>query len=232
MRLASAVAAPTSQLPAHNHNNRRNKRMRRLNLIGVGILAILALSGLASATAFAANPEFLPTTGQKFTITSGKGELVSGFAIKCNKDKGTGEITGAKTVTANVDFEECTVFGVAANSLGDPSKTILVKATGELCYINEAAKEVGVYFTPEPVHIEVPLVGELDVVSGTAVAKAEPINKKSKTGKQVFPSTAIASCGGKTAALKSEKQENGKPESATEVSTEEVTFEKEVEIMA
>lgn len=208
--------------------------MRQLKIIGVAVIAILALTAITAATASAALPEFLDGTvkGLKFTVKSGAGELISGFAIGCTSDKGSGEVTGAKTVSVTVTFEGCTVFFQAANSLGAAAKTIVVPATGELCFIKSGSPlEVGLKLKPTAgVHIEVPSVGELDVVTGTVVGKVEPINVLQTTGKVTLKKGPFQ-CEGAKSELLSEKQENKKPEKAEEVTTEEVTYEKDIEVM-
>src|SRR6202020_1509877 len=130
----------------------------------IGLLVVaLSLCAVAATAASAALPEFLDNVaGNTYTVKSGKGSLKAGaFTIEAKTDTGSGEVTGAKTITATVNFESATLLGLAANSLGDAAKTILVKATGTLCYISKAEKTVGVLFTITPVHIEVPSVGEL-----------------------------------------------------------------------
>jgi hypothetical protein len=209
--------------------------MRLLKTAGLAIMAVLALAMVAATTASAALPEALDNVaGNTFTATSGEGELKAGiFTIKCKKDKATGEVTGAKTLTSTVTFEECSIAGLAANSLGGSAATIVVAVTGLLCFIKEGSPlEVGVLFTlpSAGVHIEIPAFAELVLVTGTVIGRLTPINEL-KTGvySVTLPSPAIAKCGGTTASLKASKNE-GTAESATEVTKEEVTFAKDIEI--
>ena len=203
--------------------------------VGLMVL-VMALFAVAATAASAALPEFLDNVaGNTYTIKSATGTLNAGaFTIECKKDTGTGEVTGAKTITANVDFEECELFGLASNSLGDPADTILVKATATLCYISKAEKTVGVQFVITPVHIEVPSIGELVEVSGTAQGDVEKVNTLS-TGNVVTlnEKTSKQKCeGGKAVELKAEKEHNKKPEAALETTTEDLTFAKDIEIDA
>lgn len=172
--------------------------MRKLKVLGAAIIAVVALSALAAATASAALPEFLPgNAGEKFTGKSGPGtlEVPPELPIVCKADTVTGENTGTskKTGLALVSFTGCTALGfIGAHSLGDPEGTILVHVELELCYINKAAKEVGVISEVLPVHIEV--AGKLLVVTGAQVAKITPLNKSTKEFKLEY------------------KQKEGKPE--------------------
>lgn len=87
--------------------------MQRPKLLGLALLAMFALSAVVSTTALAAEPLFLILSGQKFpvslTITSGLTtiEKVSGGAVVCHKDKGTGLITSAQLGAFAATFEEC-----------------------------------------------------------------------------------------------------------------------------
>lgn len=208
--------------------------MRQLRIIVVAVISMLALAAVAATTASAALPEFLggTVTGLTFKLTSGKGELGGGFKIKCEKDKGTGVVTGAKTVTTTVDFEECSVLGQAANSLGDPAKTILIAATGTLCFIKSTSPlEVGVKLTPiGTVHIEVPSVSTLALVTGSVVGKGTPINVSQATG-TVELKKGPFQCEGSTSELLSEENENKKPAKAEEITTESLTYVNNIELM-
>ncbi len=211
--------------------------MRKITIIGAALMAIVALSAVAASMASAALPEFLPNAPVKpgFSIKSGAGTLsVSGQPnTECKKDKGSGAITGAKTATLTVDFEECKILSfIEAHSLGDPNNTILLHVTGLLCWIKKGSPlEVGILLTPTgPVHIEAPSTGTLVVVSGSVVGRVEPINKSQTTGKVVLPATALA-CEGETDSLTAEKNETGGPLAAGEVTTEEITFEQAIEVM-
>ena len=203
----------------------------------IGLLVVaLSLCAVAATAASAALPEFLDNVaGNTYTVKSGKGSLKAGaFTIEAKTDTGSGEVTGAKTITATVNFESATLLGLAANSLGDAAKTILVKATGTLCYISKAEKTVGVLFTITPVHIEVPSVGELVEVSGTALGDVEKVNSLSTSNVVTLnEKTSKQKCeGGEKVELKAEKEHNKKPEAGLETTTEELTFTKDIEVDA
>jgi hypothetical protein len=206
-----------------------------------GLLVIaLALFAVAATAASAANPEFLDNvTGNTFTAKSGKGELKGAAPIICQKDLITlenGKVTGAKTISTVVDFEECTVAGLAAQSLSDTEGKILVTATGELCYINAKEKHVGVLLKITPVHIEIPSIGQLVEVTGTVLGLLKPVNTLSSVTQPTLTINATTlkeKCEGQALdELKSETGHNGKPEAATETTTEEMTFDKDIEVMA
>ncbi len=215
---------------------------RLLKLAGILCVLVMAITGLAAASsASAAEPEFLGTAaGNTFTVESGEGELVdlsSGLAIKCKKDKGSGEVTGPKTLTATVDFEKCNVGGLAAQSLGDKGGIILLsKLPGELCFISLSPLKVGVLFVlpAEGVHIEVPALGQLLVVKGSVVGLAEPLNVAQLgpfTLTFVDPNVKCEKAAGSEDVLLVELEHDGKPLVAAEISKETVNFTKIIEIM-
>jgi hypothetical protein len=185
--------------------------MRKLTIISLAITAVVALSAIAAGMATAAKPEFLPANGTfpvKFTSHAGPGSLKSGaLEIKCQAETDKGEITGAKTVTDTIDFEKCAALGFAAHSLGDSGETILTTVTGELCYINEAKKEVGLLVTPTAkVHIEVPAAGALIIVLGSVTGALTPINVLTLEFRLLFKEVGGAQnlgCGEKVEALDS-----------------------------
>jgi hypothetical protein len=206
--------------------------MRKAKLIWAAVLAMVAVSAVASATASAAAPEF--TVKTKFTDTSGSGTLAltGGNTIVCRKDKSSGEITGGKTVTDTIEFEECTIFGfIGAESLGASNEKIIVKAKGELCFISESAKQVGMFLEPEPVHIEA--AGALAKVEGTLVGEVTPSGRKTKTGELKIKTSGgkqeFTKCGTKTASLTGSENE-GATKEATEATSDTITFEKETEV--
>jgi hypothetical protein len=206
------------------------------------LVLTMALVAVAATAASAANPEFLDNVlGNTFTAKSGEARLISGgLTIVCKKDKVTlenGKVTSGKSVSTVVDFEECTIAGLAANSLSDPVKTILVAATGELCFIGVAAeKHVGILFTITPVHIEVPALSELIEVKGTVLGLITPVNVLSAITQPtvtINEATSKEKCeNGVGPKLESEKAHNKKPEAAVEITTEELTFDKDIEVMA
>jgi hypothetical protein len=212
--------------------------MRTVKLsCAVFILALLV--GALAAPALAANPEFLDNvTGNTFTATIGEGRLTSGaLTVICKKAKITlenGKVTAAKTLSTVVDFEKCSIAGLIANSLGDPAGTILVAATGELCYTNKAGKLVDVLFNITPVHIEIPSLGELIEVKGTVLGLVVFVNFLSLLDTiTISEQSSKERCeGGTTPVFAIERGHNGKPEAARETASEELTFDKDTEVMA
>lgn len=212
--------------------------MRKLTVIWATIGAVVALSAVAVSMASAALPEFKPAKPTKagFKIKSGQGTLeVAGVPNTiCKKDSGSGAITGTKTVTLTVDFEECKILTfIEAHSLGDPANTILLHVTGELCFIKKAApEEVGVLLSPTgPVHIEAPATSTLVVVEGSVVGKVLPVNKKQTTGTVNLPSTLLK-CEGQTDGLTAKENEGTTAKEAKEITNEELTFEEAIEVAA
>jgi hypothetical protein len=218
--------------------------MQRAKLFGITIIATVALSAIASATASAALPEFLPgNAGEKFTGTSPSGtlEINALEKITCSSDSVAGENVGAtkKEASATVTFKGCSAFGIAgAKSLGEAEGTIVSKVKLKLCYINIAKKEVGVLTkVASPVHIEV--AGKLLVVEGDQVAKITPTNVKTKEFKLTYEES-----GGKPkpdgCQVENEKKEvvlenehlassvnEGAAKESGEATTETTTYEKE-----
>jgi hypothetical protein len=231
--------------------------MRSIKMAGVLFILALALSGIAGigATTASAAPELLPDSGviteYTFTATSGPGELTGGpVPIKCKKDlielKGN-KITSTTHFEADVDFEECTAVilggSFTAISLGDKADAangglILTKVLGLLCLFKDgktaAELEVGVFFELDnPVHIEIPSLGELVTVKGSVIGvfPSTDLNVL-KTGpyKLKLTNPNPKECEGKKASLLQEENENGKPVAAQEITTEEITFDKDVKI--
>jgi hypothetical protein len=138
----------------------RGEYMRSVKLFMSAIL-VIAACGLSMAAIASATDPLILTSDKTFTLEGEKGSLTTEgnpFGIKCEKVKGTGTVANdTDSFTATLDFEECN-----ANSLGDPAKTILFKATGETCIISSSPElVVGLYLeTTENVHVEnVPIVG-------------------------------------------------------------------------
>jgi hypothetical protein len=176
--------------------------MNRLRIIGLALVAVVALSALATATASAALPEFVPTAGKfpvKFTDTSGAGtlETVGGHKVTCKADSSTGEFTGAKTNKETFIFTGCESLGFKCNSAGAAAGEIRTNAIASLLvYINKAKKEVGMDLSPEVVgglFAEFSCGGvETLKVRGSVIAPVTKVN----TAKQAsFKLTAKASKG-------------------------------------
>jgi hypothetical protein len=211
--------------------------MRTIKLVGAALMAVVALSAIASATASAALPEFLPGSGT-FTSTSGAGTLAiqGGNTITCSSDTNSGSITGPKTVTVTIDFKGCVLFGfVGAHSLEDASGVILVKATGTLCFIKQASPlQVGLKLTITPVHIEAG--GQLAKVEGTLYGEVTPLNVN-QTGpyKLILEQSGglqkIKNCEGEAATELKASENEGTAKPAGETTTDTITFAAATEIM-
>jgi hypothetical protein len=195
--------------------------MHRIKLIGLAILTVLAVSAVASATASAASPEFVPgAAGTTFTGESGSGTLTaSGGSITCTKDLLlNGKLTTAKNLaTVEIHFTGCTAFGIfGAHSLGDSEGTILLTLDLLLCYISKDDKE-----GKEGVHIEV--AGKLIVVKGDQVGQITPVNTKTGKFTIVYKNPPVQ-CEGKTEHFLAEENETGGFKEAFEATTETSTF--------
>jgi hypothetical protein len=196
--------------------------MRKLTITAAIITALTGLTTIASTLATAALPEFNKTK-VKFTSFSGPGALKEsgGQAIECESDTDAGEITGPKTVTLTVDFRTCKIFGlVGAHSLGDPEGTILTSATGTLCYLNEAKKEVGLVITPTGLlHIEAPAAAALALIKGTLIGRLTPVNTTTLRGELILKQTAgkqeLLGCEGLAGETHLSTSENEKPYAAS-----------------
>ena len=147
-------------------------------------LAVCFVVAAAYASMASADALFLGITTTGFTASGGAGTLSTlgnPFSITCTAVSATGNVGGndKDTFTATIKFTGCN-----ANSLGNSSGVIEFKVTGELCYINKAAKEVGLYLeATSAVHLEnVPLIGLLTFLAGSAdVAAVTPVNTASHT---------------------------------------------------
>jgi len=199
--------------------------MRSRKTAGSIFILALLISAVASASALA-NPEFLGSIPTAITGTSGATALESesGLAVECPKDKVTGTVNSASTLETRVDLESCKVAGFTAQSLGDKSGVVLVPLTGKLCYRNSFAHEVGVVLTLPSggVHIEVPSLGELLVITGSILGALTPVNVSSSSGTlEVF---ATLFCEGVSSGLSIETAHNGSPLGAKARTTESLTY--------
>jgi hypothetical protein len=157
-------------------------RSSRIGLFGLALVAVFAMSAVIASAASAALPEQSPTTG-KFTGVSGKSffETKSGEKVNCKEDTIKGESTGAKTSSSTIAFKGCEAFGFKCNTTGALAGEIVLKVTGQLVYISETKKEVGLINT---------LTAELTIkcsafqtlkVRGATLCPLTPVNTKTKT---------------------------------------------------
>jgi hypothetical protein len=149
-------------------------------------LTFAATMLIAAVEAYAAEPNFLPSTGVTFT---GKGpkatfESKAGKGFTCQENLLEGMVNGEQTATVkNINFQKCKGFGIVpVNSLGDAAETVLTgELTGHLCFTNKAPLEVGLVLKlVNPLHIEIPATKELFVVRGIVIGEFSPVGKKAK----------------------------------------------------
>ena len=203
--------------------------MRSFKIAGVLFAVLLVVSAVAYTSAVAA-PEDLGTLPTSITGTAGENELkdsASGLVFKCKKAKVSGKVLSATTSEAAIDFEPCKIGGFAAESLGDKSGVILGLVPGHNCYLNKANHEAGELFTLPPggIHVEVPVIGELLVMTGSVVGRMTPTNTSSSSRGMALDSRL--KCEGSTGnedVLSLEKEHNGEPLTAEELMTESLTL--------
>ncbi|HTZ87259.1 MAG TPA: hypothetical protein VMB05_11390 [Solirubrobacteraceae bacterium] len=211
--------------------------MRKIILVA---FAALMLMGVSVATASAALPEFSAKTG--FTGKSGTGTLTGPLTIKCSKDSVlNGTMPSLSHVEADVHFEGCTILGIPVNTTGDSSGVILLKVLILFCYLTgstKASPKVGA-FTELKETVVIKGLGQESEVKGSVIGEAKPLNTSSTKGEDLYKKTNPASCTseneGKGTTKKAELLANlngGKFEKAEEETTEELTFEKAVELKA
>jgi hypothetical protein len=219
--------------------------MRYLKLIAAATMAIAAITAATATAALAAQAEgFLPQTN--FIGESAKGvtfETASATLICKKASILSGTMATDSHGTVDIHYEQCTAFGFPANSLGDASGVILGLSLWLLCLIEPKTLEFGIWIEPvSPVHIEIPGVGQLLLVTGGIIGKIVSNKKALKQtikfeGEKGKPKPT--SCTGtdgktKTANQTSELNENKKPEGmnlkgdATQEASDKKT---EVEIM-
>jgi hypothetical protein len=158
------------------------REMRQVKILTMALMAATALAVAFAGAASAASPEFNLAKGKFFA--DGLGEAVlqikGGAAVKCKKYEiflEEGVITGAKTLTAKLELFECTSLGLPTRSVGNFEGFIAMKVEGELCWINETTKDVGVFLTitpPAGVTLEVPGAKTNYVVKGNVIGLITP----------------------------------------------------------
>ena len=231
---------------------RKDIQMRPFKITGMLFVLAMAISAFASTAAFAL-PEILDHVPSTFTATGGEAQLVdptSKLTIKCEKLSvllANGKVLTATTIETTIDFEQCSIGGLAAISLGAKNDAegkklglILSLVKGELCYIGEAKnKEAGIFFLIPPVHIEVLSLAELlEVVNNpttkiqsSVVALITP-NNKLQTGPYTLTTKGIKQeCDGKKAQILMDLNMLGKPLAAEEIATATITMDEDEEMM-
>jgi hypothetical protein len=156
------------------------------------LLAVLALGAVASASASAALPEFVPAEGG-FPIKL-EGALSSTNAYfsygayrafgTCTSANVKGEITGAKVLSATLELKRCShnFAGASCRTFGAPFETEILPGNASLVYINKAAGQVGIVFEPNPQPVEVICSPEQPYhLRGAIVIPLTPLKTKTTT---------------------------------------------------
>jgi hypothetical protein len=153
------------------------------------LVAVLALGVVASASASAALPEFVPSAGVKFPIKlegAKTGEWLmsdakGGPAIRCTGSKIAGEITGPKAVSLTVELEGCAskTYGTCASKeLAEGH--MVAYGDGKLVYLSKTSKTVGTILTMPNFGCGTwPLAGIKS--KGGQLIQISPVNKKGST---------------------------------------------------
>jgi hypothetical protein len=174
--------------------------MRRIRA-GLALAVAIAGSGMVTATASAALPEF-SKTGVTFASKSGVSTLEAGeVAITCQESKAEkGEIISAKVVSKLVvTFKSCEAEteGKKCKPNGETGTIKTNELQGELGYTNKTEKKVGLDLKPMPAseNIFVNLTAkclplEHNSVEKGVIGQIEPVNTLSKTGKLEFKITS------------------------------------------
>jgi hypothetical protein len=157
------------------------------------LVAVLALGVVASASASAALPEFVPGEGG-FPIML-KGSVTgpaSNFNIatgnvfgECHGYNINGEITGAKIGTLTIETKECAERSRHYHTQGAGEGDLVMPYTASLVYINKATKEVGLLLKlPAPEVIVRGNEKTLELaIRGSILVPLTPVNTKtSKLG--------------------------------------------------
>ncbi len=151
--------------------------MKSIRLIGLSLLALLALGAFAAATA-SAEAGFLPKQASG-TILGGLSTLrVGEQKIECTTlDDSTISFATDEHGTVTLHWLGCTTAAklVKVNSLGDKAGEILAKVLLLVCL--DPTSPSGTLLEPfgfiaepdEPVHLEEPSVGQLQVVTGRVI---------------------------------------------------------------
>jgi hypothetical protein len=208
--------------------------MRSFKILSA-LFAVLAFSAIAVASASAAETLWQWLPGAEKTAFTGKSakavlQVKGGASITCPESTTTsGEITTEKTLgLAIINFgKTCTTGGLAVESLGDVSGTILAHVEIHNCTIS--AGKPGLLIKVLPLHLEVPSTKLLLAIEGEIIAEITP-NKTStkeytlvveqKEGKQ-----AIEKCeGGEAHTLSTSTDGGAFVQSGQEAKEGKITF--------
>lgn len=157
--------------------------MKAFKLFASTLLAALVLSIMASA-ASAAFPEFLGTLPNKFKSAFGKSEMetISQVKFQCLKTSLTGEVTGAKVGTFNLEMKECLLPGTGdCHSKGNATGVVSLPGKLDLAYIEKSTKKTGLVFLLNETEVICKLVGTFTLLTkGGFIGLITPINSKTK----------------------------------------------------
>jgi hypothetical protein len=229
----------------------KEQEMKIARLAGLALMAILAVSAVVASAAFAAGPEFKPSTKQVFNTTSGTSTLVGdngAETVTCTADSSKGEITGAMSVgKVVVHFTGCKSTGSGGSGCtiksinGAPAAGEIVTNTlkGELGTVKttEAASGVALDLEPESgkifTELEKTTCTKETKVTGSIAGEASPLNAKQTTGKLIFTTKsgkqAIAAVN-LLGAVVMEPELVAYTSTATETTNEAITFTSAVEV--
>jgi hypothetical protein len=147
--------------------------MKQLRILGLSLLALFAFGVVTASMASAEEGVLEPAN---FTFKGGTAELknLNNETIVCKANSGSGVFLAAKEkdqhATGTIDFTGCTALGFPANTLGDPSGTILANVLFLVCLTNSATLLFGFLIEPtETVHVEVPFGKILILVKGAVI---------------------------------------------------------------
>jgi hypothetical protein len=118
------------------------------------LFAVFAFAAVASASASAALPEFVPAEGAKFPITfqdaaqksdSSLLAIDDEYSPRCTGSQVKGEITAAKVASVTLELTGCYYAGAKwSTGRGEEGKeTMVLPGKGTLVYINKAEKRSG-----------------------------------------------------------------------------------------
>jgi hypothetical protein len=152
--------------------------------IFAALVAVFTLGAVASASASAALPEFVPGTGAKFPIafqdaagarSSGFSSYSDGIAPRCEGSQVKGEITAAKVASVTLELTGCHYATAEFWSEGQKQGTIVLPGKGTLVYIDKAEKKVGILDELKTTHLETEEGFEAEI-KGKLVIPITPLN--------------------------------------------------------
>jgi hypothetical protein len=156
--------------------------------IFAALVAVLALGAIASASASAALPEFVPGEGAKWPITfqdaaGARSSAIDSYnysiAPHCEGSQVKGEITAAKVASVTLELTGCWYAGGHEFwTEGQKQGTIVLPGKGTLVYIDKAEKKVGILDELKATKLKVSPEGEgwKAEIAGKLVIPITPLN--------------------------------------------------------